>query len=164
MLLARLSSANCFQTFLWASFRRGFLLGRRPCKRTCCCVWSEHWQADLPLLQPLKQCWQHSWFCFLKPASATDAQHKDSISLMTLARPVPSETRLEKPLYDPGHCTVTQFQAVTELLIATIVILQSSESSLPWGAMLNIQWSVWENCLLSFKAGKTWTWHAALHG
>ncbi len=29
---------------------------------------------------------------------------------------------------------------------ATILILKSSESSLPWGAMLNIQWSVWENC------------------
>ncbi len=24
-----------------------------------CGVWSEHWQADLPLLQPLKKCWQH---------------------------------------------------------------------------------------------------------
>ncbi len=34
-----------------------------------CGVWSEHWQADLPLLQPLKQCWQHSCVCFLKPAS-----------------------------------------------------------------------------------------------
>ncbi len=36
----------------------------------------------------------------------------------TFARPVPSETRLGKPLFDPGHCTVTQFQAVTGLLIA----------------------------------------------
>ncbi len=47
-----------------------------------CGVWSEHWQADLPLLQPLKQCWQHSCVCFLKPASAPDAQHKDSTSLI----------------------------------------------------------------------------------
>ncbi len=39
-----------------------------------CGVWSEHWQADLPLLQPLKQCWQHSCVCFLKPASAPDAR------------------------------------------------------------------------------------------
>ncbi len=27
------------------------------------------------LLQPLKQCWQHSCICFLKPASAPDALH-----------------------------------------------------------------------------------------
>ncbi len=45
-------------------------------------VWSEHWQADLPILQPLKQCWQHSCDYFLKPASASDAQHKDSTSLI----------------------------------------------------------------------------------
>ncbi len=29
--------------FLWASFRRGFLLGRRPCKPTCCSVWRMVW-------------------------------------------------------------------------------------------------------------------------
>ncbi len=34
--LARLSSANCLQAFLLASFRRGFLLGLRPFKPTCC--------------------------------------------------------------------------------------------------------------------------------
>ncbi len=47
-----------------------------------CGVWSEHWQADLPLLQPLKQCWQHSCIFFFKPSSAPDAQHKDSTSLI----------------------------------------------------------------------------------
>ncbi len=50
--------------------------------RTVYGVWSEHWQADLPHLQPLKQCWQHSCVCFLKPASAPDAQHKDSTYLI----------------------------------------------------------------------------------
>ncbi len=43
MLLARLSSENCLQALLWASFRRGFLLGRRPCKPTCCSVWRMVW-------------------------------------------------------------------------------------------------------------------------
>ncbi len=43
MLLARLSSANCLQAFLCASLRRGFLLGRRPCKPTCCSVWRMVW-------------------------------------------------------------------------------------------------------------------------
>ncbi len=37
---------------------------------------------------------------------------------------------------------------------ATILIIKSSESSLPWGAMLNIQWSVWENCT---KNKQIWT-------
>ncbi len=32
-----------FAGFLWASFRRGFLLGRRPCKQTCCCEWRMVW-------------------------------------------------------------------------------------------------------------------------
>ncbi len=81
-----------------------------------CVIWSEHCQSDLLLLQPLKQCWKHSCVCFLKPASAPDAQHMDSTSLIDLARSVPSETRLGKPPYDPGHCTITQFQVVTELL------------------------------------------------
>ncbi len=82
MLLAGLSSANCLQAFLWASFRRCFLLGRQPCKTTCCSVWRMVWALTSWLLQPLKQCWQHSFVCFLKPASAPDAQHKDSTSLI----------------------------------------------------------------------------------
>ncbi len=31
-----------------------------------CGVWSEHWQADPPPLQPLQQCWQHSYAYFPK--------------------------------------------------------------------------------------------------
>ncbi len=111
MLLDRLSSANCLQAFLWASFRRGFLLGWRLV--VVCGVWSEHWQADLPLLQPLKQCWQHLYVCFCKPASAPDAQHEDWTYFI--------DPYLGKPLYDPGHCTVTQFQVVTDLLIASAI-------------------------------------------
>ncbi len=47
-----------------------------------CGIWSEHWQANLPLLRPLKQCWQHSCVCFFQPASVPDAQHKDSTYLI----------------------------------------------------------------------------------
>ncbi len=83
-----------------------------------CGVWSEHWQADLPLLQPLKQCWQHSSICFLKQLLHLTHSTRTQLLWSTLARPVPSETRLGQPLYDPGHCTVTQSQAVTELLQA----------------------------------------------
>ncbi len=55
-----------------------------------CGISSEHWQAELPLLRPLKQCWQHSCLCFLKPVSASNAQHKDTTSLI-----VPCEARSE---------------------------------------------------------------------
>ncbi len=94
-----------------------------------CGVWSEHWQADLPLLQPLKQCWQHSCVCFLKPASAPDAQHKDSTSLIDPCEACSEWNLSWKPLYDPGHCTVTQFQAVTELLIASAIFVESNNSN-----------------------------------
>ncbi len=83
-----------------------------------CGTWSEQWQTDLPLLQPLKQCWQYSCVYFFKPASASDAQHKDSTSLIDPCETCSEWNHLGKPLYDPGHCTVTQFQAVAKLLIA----------------------------------------------
>ncbi len=111
-------------------------------------------QADLPLLQPLKQCWVHSCVCIFKPASASDAQHKDSISLidpcMACSEWNPSwKTSVWPwPLYCnsvPG-CYRTSYSLGPSLWRDTILILKSSESSLPWGAMLNIQWSVWENC------------------
>ncbi len=54
------------------------------------------------------------WSQLLHLTHSTRTQHLWS----TFARPVPSEARLVKPLYDPGHWTVTGFQAVTELLIA----------------------------------------------
>ncbi len=87
-----------------------------------CGVWSEHWKADLPLLQPLKQCWQHSCVCFLKPASASDAQHKDSTSLIDPCKAC-SEWN------PPRKTSVTQFQAVTELLIASDIFVESNNSN-----------------------------------
>ncbi len=41
------------RAFLYIIFRRGFLLGRQPCRLifdAVCGVWSEHWQADPPTL------------------------------------------------------------------------------------------------------------------
>ncbi len=49
---------------LWASFRRGWDDGYANRLVAVCGIWSEHWQADLPLLRPLKQCCQHSCVCF----------------------------------------------------------------------------------------------------
>ncbi len=108
----------------------------------------------------------------------------------TLARPVPSETRLGKHLYDPGHCTVTQFQAVTELLIASAIFVESNNSisqilrelfamrchvEHPVVSMRELYsknqiWTALKQdtriCLV-VKQTKTWTWwigHVALHG
>ncbi len=154
-----------------------------------CGVWSEHWQADLPLLQPLKQCWQHSCICFLKPASAPDAQHKDSTSLIDPCEACSEWNPSWKPLYDPG--TVTQFQAVTELLIASAIFVESNNSNSqilreffamrchvehPVVSMrelyskepnFNCSNTRYTNLYGPVKQTKTWTWwigHVALHG
>ncbi len=83
MLLDRLSSTNCLRAFLWASFRRGFLLGRRPCKPTCCSVWHMAWAlTNWPSTSATSKSMLAACVCFLKPASAPDAQHKDSTSLI----------------------------------------------------------------------------------
>ncbi len=107
---------------LFAGFLVSQLQKRLPSGTTAivavCDIWSEHWQADLPLLQPIKQCWQHSCVCFLNQLLHLTHSTRTQLLWSALARPVLSETRLGKPLYDLGHCTVTQFQAVTELLIA----------------------------------------------
>ncbi len=83
-----------------------------------CAVWAENWQADRPLLQPLKQCCSTHVFVFWSQLLHLTHSTRTLLFWSTLARPVPSKTCLGKPPYDPGHCTVTQFQAVTKLLIA----------------------------------------------
>ncbi len=121
----------------------GFILSQLqdwPCKPTCCSVW--------------RMVWQHSCVCFLKPASAPDAQHKDSTSLIDPCEAC-SELNLSWktsvlpwPLYFnsvPG-CYWTSYSLGHLCGEKKIIILKSSESSLPWGAMLNIQ-----NCTQSAK-------------
>ncbi len=132
MLLARLSSANCLQAFLWTSFRRGFLLGRRPCKPTCWSVWRMVWAlTSWPSTSATSKAMLAALMHLFFEASFWILTHNTRTQLLwsTLARPVPSETRLGKPLYDPGHCTVTQFQAVTELLIASAIFVESNNSN-----------------------------------
>ncbi len=143
-----------------------------------CGVWSEHWQADLPLLQPLKQCWQHSCVCFLKPASESWRTAQGLNFFIDPCEPVPSETRLGK-VYDPGHCTVTRFQGVTELLIASAIFVESNNSNSQilreFFAMrchvestkFNCSKTRYTNLYGPVKQTKTWTWwigHVALHG
>ncbi len=98
MLLARLSSVNCLQAILWASFRRGFLLGRWPCTPTCCSVWRMVWEltswtytsaTSKAMLAALIRLFFLSQLLHLTHSTRT--QHHWS----TLVRPVPSETILK---------------------------------------------------------------------
>ncbi len=107
--------------FLWASFRRGSLLGQRPCKPTCCSVWRmvwalTSWLSTSATSKAMLAALMHLFFW----SQLLHLTHSTRTQLLwsNLVRPVPSETRLGKPLFLPGHCTVTQFQAVTEILIA----------------------------------------------
>ncbi len=73
------------RAFLCIIFRRGFLLGRQPCRPifdAVCGIWSEHWQADPPPLQPLQQCWQHSYIYLPNTTSGYDAEHVHSTFLV----------------------------------------------------------------------------------
>ncbi len=65
---------GCLQqtVFLWASFRRGFLLGRRSCKPTCCSVWRMVWAltswpypsaTSKPMLAALMRLFFEASFC-----------------------------------------------------------------------------------------------------
>ncbi len=106
-----------------------------------CGVWSENWQAvsqTQPLDMTLSTCTQ--------------------LFSSTMARPVLSRTRPLKLLYGLGHRAAAQFQGLGNLLIAYAIFMfiknsffRSSESSLPWGAMLNFQWPVLESESLNTK-------------
>ncbi len=84
MSLVCLSSANCLQAFLCIIFRRGFLLGRQPCRQIWCSVRRMVWALTgwTPPLQPLQQCWQHSYVYFPNTTSGYDAEHVHTTSLV----------------------------------------------------------------------------------
>ncbi len=92
---------------------------------------------------------------FPKHNSGYDAEHVHSTSLVDHGEAC-SEWNLScwtcPPLYGLGHRAVAQFQGLGNLLIvyaslcrATIIFFRYSESPLPWGAMLNFQWPIWES-------------------
>ncbi len=54
-----------------------------------CGVWSEQWQADPPPLQPLQQCWQHSYIYFPNTTSGYDAEHVHSTFWSAIFREMP---------------------------------------------------------------------------
>ncbi len=138
MSLVCLSSANCLQAFLCIIFRWGFFLGRQPCRTIWCSVRRMVWEltgwpptpstsaamlAALIRLFPKQNVWIWRWAC--------------ALNYFGRLWPVLSETYPVKPLYGVGHHAAAQFQFLGNFF-------RSSESYLPWGAMLNFQWPVWE--------------------
>ncbi len=120
----------------------------------CAAVWSEHWQADPPPpLQPLQQCWQHSYVYFPNTTSGYDTEHMHSTSLVDHGEAVLSGTCHVKPLYGswPLCCSLvsgswqSSYSPSHLYVEQQLFFFRSSESSLPWGAMLNFQWTVWES-------------------
>ncbi len=147
-----------------------------------CGIGSEHWQADLPLLQPLKQCWQHSCICFLEPASAPDAQHKDSTSLIdpceacsewnsswkTSLWPWPlyrnSVPRCYRTSYSLRHlCGEQQLFAMRCYVKHPVVSMRELYST---NKILTALKQDSQSCM-PCEADKTWTWwigHVTVHG
>ncbi len=82
--LVCLSSANCLQAFLGIIFRRGFFLGRQPCRPIWCSVQCMVWALTgwPPPLQHLQQYWQHSYVYLPNTTSEYDAEHVHSTSLV----------------------------------------------------------------------------------
>ncbi len=82
MSLVYLSSANCLRAFLCIILRRGFLLGRQLCRPIWCSVRRMVWALTGWPLQPLQQCWQHSYVYFPNTTSGYDAEHVHPTSLV----------------------------------------------------------------------------------
>ncbi len=81
------------------------------------------WQADPPPLQPLQQCWQHSYIYFPNTTSGYDAEHVLSTFLVDHGEAVLSGTCPVKPLYGLGHRAAAQFQGLGNLLIAYAIFM-----------------------------------------
>ncbi len=117
MSLVCLSSANCLRVFLCIIFRRGFLLGRQPCRPIWCSVRRMVWAmtgwpstpstsaamlAALICLFPKHNLW--IW-CWARP-------------LNFFGRPILSGICPVKPLYCLGHCAAAHFQGLGKIFKA----------------------------------------------
>ncbi len=140
MSLVCLSSANCLQAFLCIIFRRGFLL-ERPCRPIWCSVRCMVWALTgwPPALQPLQQCWQHSYvYSQTHPLDMTLAR-----AFNFFGRPWQGLFWVKPALLNRCMVLATVLQLSFRVLAtflyptlslwrATIIFFRSLESSLPW--------------------------------
>ncbi len=153
-VLSLLVFSKLFAGFLVHHLRRGFLLGRQPCRPIWCSVRRMVWALTGWPPHPFNL-WSNagSTHKSIPQTQPLDITLSTWLKLLcsTMAMPVLSGTCSVKPLYGLGHHAAAQFQGLGNPLIATPslyrakIFIRSSESSLPWGAMLNFQWPVWES-------------------
>ncbi len=114
-----------------------------------CGVWSEHWQANPPPLQPLQQCWQHSYVCSQTQPLDMTLSTCTQLLWSTMARPVLSEAWTAVWSWPPCYISVSGFwqfsYSLRHLYVEQQLSFSDPQCSLPWGAMLNFQWPVWES-------------------
>ncbi len=129
MSLVCLSSANCLRAFLCIIFRRGFLLGRQPCRPIWCSVWRMVWALTRWPPTPLTSA------AMLAALIRLFRKHNlwiwrtcTQLLWSTMARPVLSGTCPVKPLYGLGHRAAAQFQGLGNLLIAYTIFMKSNNS------------------------------------
>ncbi len=126
MSLVCLTSENCLRAFLCIIFRRGFLLGRQPCRP----IWSSV-QLSTDRLTP------HPFNNYSNAGnthtSISQTQPLDMTLSMctqllwsTMARPVLSGTCAVKLLYGLRHHAAAQFQCHGNLLIAYTIFMKSN--------------------------------------
>ncbi len=155
MSLVCLSSANCLRAFLCIIFRRGFLLGRQPCKQIWCSVRRMVWAltgwpptpstsaamlAALIGIFPKHNLWMWWW------ASALNFFGRPWWGLFWVEPVLLNRCMFLATVLQLNFRVLTIFLWPTPSLCrATILFFRSSVSSLPWDAMLNFQWPVWES-------------------
>ncbi len=154
MSLVCLSSANCLQA-LCIIFRRGFLLGRPPCRPIWCSVRRMVWALTGWPPTPSTSAAMLVALISLFPKHNLWIWHR-ARALNFFGRPWQGLFWVEPVLLN--HCmvlaTVLQLsfrvlaiflQPTPSLCRETNLFFRSSESYLPWGSMLNFQWPVWES-------------------
>ncbi len=130
MSLVCLCSANCLRAFLCVIFRRGFLLGRQPCRPIWCSVRRMVWALTGWPPHPFNLCSNagstHTSISQTQPLDMTLSTC--TLLWSTMARPVLSGTCPVKPLYGLGHRAAAQFQGLGNHLIAYAIFMQSNDS------------------------------------
>ncbi len=116
MYLVCLSSVICLRVFLCIIFRRGFLLGRQPCRPIWCSVRHTLWVLTDPL--PFSNAGStHTSISQTQPLDMTRSTCP-STSLVDHGKACCHGTCPVKLLYGLGHCAAAQFQDLGNILIA----------------------------------------------
>ncbi len=117
---------SCSPTFLCVIFRRGFLLGRQPCRPVWCSVQRMVWALTSWPPLPFNLCSNagstHTSISQTQPLDITLGMCTQLL-WSTIARTVLNGKCPVKPLYGLGHRAAAQFQGLGNLLIAYTIFM-----------------------------------------